>query len=55
MVGAYEIALITAFKETGLSEGSFPEQCLWSFDEVMNENFWSDAPNTLLLVDAAVL
>ena len=39
---AYEAALITAFKETGLSESTFPNLCPWNFDDVMDSNFWPE-------------
>ena len=42
MVDAYSIAKISAFKETGLSESSFPESCPWSFEKVMDSQFWPD-------------
>ncbi|WP_299735182.1 DUF29 domain-containing protein [uncultured Endozoicomonas sp.] len=42
-IEAYEAALITAFKETGLPENTFPEQCPWSFDDMMNSDFLPDA------------
>ena len=42
LVEAYEAALITAFKESGLPESTFPSQCPWNFNDVMDSNFWPD-------------
>lgn len=42
LVEAYEAALVTAFKETGLPESTFPSQCPWNFNDVMDSNFWPE-------------
>jgi hypothetical protein len=39
---AYGDALIVAGDETGLGEAAFPQDCPWSFDEIMNPNFWPE-------------
>lgn len=39
---AYEIALLEAERETGLSEGTFPAACPWGFDRIMDDAFWPD-------------
>ncbi|WP_422138293.1 DUF29 domain-containing protein [Endozoicomonas sp. ALC020] len=39
---AYNAAKITAFKETGLQEATFPTQCEWRFEQVINDEFWPD-------------
>ncbi|WP_257287283.1 DUF29 domain-containing protein [Endozoicomonas sp. SESOKO2] len=39
---AYGAAKITAFKETGLPETTFPTQCEWPFEQVINDEFWPD-------------
>lgn len=41
-VEAYDAAKITAFKETGLPDSSFPEQCPWSFQQIMDDEYWPD-------------
>jgi hypothetical protein len=37
---AYRDAVLGAADETGLSEGTFPEVCPWSFDQMTAEDFW---------------
>jgi len=39
---AYGNAVIEASAETGLPEPTFPTECPWSFDQMMNEDFWPD-------------
>ncbi|WP_257252533.1 MULTISPECIES: DUF29 domain-containing protein [unclassified Endozoicomonas] len=39
---AYDAAKIRAFKETGLPETTFPTQCEWPFEQVINDEFWPD-------------
>lgn len=39
---AYCVAKITAFKETGLPETTFPTQCEWPFEQVIHDEFWPD-------------
>ena len=39
---AYQAAKITAFKETGLNESTFPEACPWSFNQAMDGNYWPE-------------
>ena len=41
-VEAYDAAKITAFKETGLPDSNFPEQCPWSFQQIMDDEYWPD-------------
>jgi len=40
----YALAVIDAVKETGLDKTAFPAQCPWTFDEVMDEDFWPEEP-----------
>jgi len=41
---AYGDALLEAAKETGLSKATFPAQCPWTFEQVIDDNFWPEAP-----------
>lgn len=40
MSQAYRLATIEAERETGLSESSFPSDCPFSFDQLMDDSFW---------------
>ena len=40
MSDAYGDAIIAAARETSLPEEVFPADCPWSFDEMMNPEFW---------------
>lgn len=42
MVDAYGDATIGAARETNLSETTFPAECPWSFEQIMNAAFWPD-------------
>ena len=37
---AYGVAKISAYKETGIPEDNYPEQCPWTFEQVMDSGFW---------------
>ncbi len=37
---SYEDAIYTAARETGLSEKTFPQQCEWTIDEVLSDDFF---------------
>jgi hypothetical protein len=39
---AYGDALIEVERETGLPEETFPAECPWSFDQIMDAGFWPD-------------
>jgi hypothetical protein len=39
---AFRYARRTAADETGLDDTTFPVECPWSFDQMMDENFWPD-------------
>jgi hypothetical protein len=40
---AYRIARIEAENETGLPDATFPADCPWSFEQIMDEDFWPGA------------
>jgi len=39
---AYGNAVIGACGETGYPEKTFPNECPWSYDQIMNPDFWPD-------------
>lgn len=39
---AYRVARITAESETGLPDATFPKTCSWTFEQLMNDQFWPD-------------
>jgi Domain of unknown function DUF29 len=39
---AYRDAVIEAAGETGLPRQAFPVSCLWTFDQIMDEDFWPE-------------
>ncbi len=39
---AYTTAVIQAADQTGLAEATFPAECPWSFDQIMDAGFWPD-------------
>jgi hypothetical protein len=39
---AFEGAVIEAAEETGLPDEAFPTACPWSFDQMMDADFWPD-------------
>jgi len=42
VASAYATAILTAARETGLDEATFPRACLWTFDQAVAEDFWPD-------------
>ena len=40
---AYRYACIDAERETGLPDKTFPAHCPWTYDQMMDENFWPQA------------
>ncbi|GEO81479.1 DUF29 domain-containing protein [Pararhodospirillum oryzae] len=44
MARAYTKARVKAAAETGMSEETFPAECPWSFDQIMDGAFWPDQP-----------
>jgi hypothetical protein len=42
---AYRDAVLKAMLETGLPESAFPKTCPWSFDEMMDPDFWPEEQN----------
>jgi hypothetical protein len=45
MTSAYRYARRTASVETNLSEETFPSDCPWLFDQMMDTNFWPEDQN----------
>jgi Domain of unknown function DUF29 len=43
IAAAYRYACVDAERETGLADETFPAQCPWTYDEMMDENFWPQA------------
>jgi len=39
---AYSYAIDGASEETAIEESIFPQECPWSFDQLMDPNFWPD-------------
>ena len=42
MADAYGDATIGAARETNMAEDTFPVDCPWSFDQIMDEAFWPE-------------
>ncbi|MGA8172425.1 MAG: DUF29 domain-containing protein [Methylocystis sp.] len=42
MVKTYRDAVPRAMLETGLSEAAFPKACPWSFEQMMDPDFWPE-------------
>jgi len=40
IVFSYRLACLAAVAETGLAESTFPAECPWSFDEIIDNGFW---------------
>lgn len=38
---AYDVAKTAAERETGLPESTFPTDCPWTFEQMMNPEFWT--------------
>jgi len=43
--GTYDYAMLGAVKETGMAESTFPILCPWTFNQIMDANFWPDSEN----------
>jgi len=39
---AYQGAIFSAAKETGMDEAMFPAQCPWTFEQAMDAGFWPE-------------
>jgi len=37
---AWKIAVVKAEYETGIDKRTFPQQCPWTFEQVMDDDFW---------------
>jgi hypothetical protein len=42
MLDAYGRATIEAERETGFAAETFPENCPFTFDQAINDDFWPD-------------
>jgi len=42
---AYRYAVMEAVKETGMGESVFPSECPWTYQQVMDANYWPEAAN----------
>lgn len=42
LVDAYDIAISEAAKEAGLDEKAFPTECPYTFDQIMNDEFYPE-------------
>jgi hypothetical protein len=42
MKEAFRVARLEAEAETGIDESTFPTECPWSFEQLMDEDFWPD-------------
>ena len=42
IVESYQLAVIGARRETGLSRENFPTACPWRFEQMMDSDFWPD-------------
>jgi Domain of unknown function DUF29 len=43
LIDAYGDALLIAERETGLLESTFPPTCPWSFEQIVDQDFWPEA------------
>ena len=44
LTDAYGDAVLAAARETGLPEETFPLECPWSFPQIIEAQFWPEAP-----------
>lgn len=42
IAAAYARAQLSAARETNLPEATFPPECPWSFEQIMDADFWPD-------------
>lgn len=42
LIDAYDVAISRAAKETGLDEKTFPPQCPYTFEQIMNDGFYPE-------------
>lgn len=42
LIDAYDVATSVAARETGLDENVFPQQCPYTFEEIMNDTFYPE-------------
>jgi hypothetical protein len=43
MASAHRLARLSAARETGIPLPQFPEVCPWSYEQIIDPNFWPDA------------
>jgi hypothetical protein len=41
-IDAYEVAILSAARETGIEETVFPKKCPWALNDLMDNNFFPD-------------
>jgi hypothetical protein len=42
LIDAYKIGLLKALRETGLDKKLFPEECPYTFNQIMNDEFYPE-------------
>jgi hypothetical protein len=42
LIDAYDVAISKAAKETTLDEKEFPQECPYTFDQIMNDEFYPE-------------
>ena len=42
LLDAYDISILEAAKESGLDEKTFPSECPYTFDQIMNDEFYPE-------------
>ena len=43
VVAAYRVGRIEAAAETGIKQTTFPQSCSWTYDQIMDPDFWPEA------------
>lgn len=43
LLDAYDISVLEAAKESGLDEKTFPSECPYTFDQIMNDEFYPES------------
>jgi len=49
---SYGFAIRLAVKETGLTKSTFPAQCPWTFQQVIDANFWPEESPSVVTADS---
>ena len=42
IASGYKLAILGAARETGLDRAAFPAACPWSFEQLMDQDFWPE-------------